>query len=149
MSVNYIENNLSKDEQILLSIKTSPWFVWPWIISWGILALTCFRADIIIGGYVLSFITFIVYLHFKAIQMVVTNKRIILHEGIIATDTSEIRLEKCESVNLSKGIFGVIFNYGDIIFTGTGSAVLIWKHINAPKDTRKKIEDIFETYEKK
>lgn len=149
MSLNYVKNNLAKDEKVLLSATTSPLIVWLWIVIWMLPTLICFMLDIAALGVVFGLITIIVYLHYKAIEMVITNKRILLTKGIIVTNTDEIRLEKCESTSLSKGLLGVIFNYGDIIFTGTGSSVLTWKNISDPKDIRKKIEDIFETYGKR
>lgn len=151
MSVNYIKNNLSKDEQILLSVKTSPLLVWSLIMIWTVAAIGCLTADSVepvvrVGGIIFGLIALITYLHYRAIEMVITNKRIVLKKGIIATNTEEIRVEKCESTRLKKGLAGVFFNYGDIIFSGTGNATLIWKTIASPKKVRKQIEDIFETY---
>ena len=149
MSINYIENNIAKDEKILLSTNVCPWALWFLIVIWGLFALISFVVVAPVVGVILGSITLIIYFQFKSIQMVMTNKRIIIHEGIIATDTKEIRLEKCESINLKQGILGVIFNYGDIIFTGTGSSALVWHNISNPKEIRRRIEDVFETYGKK
>jgi uncharacterized membrane protein YdbT with pleckstrin-like domain len=149
MSMDFIRNNLAKDEKILLVSQTAPLIVWGWVIIWGLPALTCLMSGQPGVGFILGLIAFVVWLHYKAVEMAITNKRIIFKKGIIATNTDEIRLEKCESAKLRKGVLGVIVNYGDIIFTGTGNSSLVWKNINDPKDTRKQIEDIFETYGKK
>lgn len=147
--MSYIEKNLAKDEKLLIFRGISPLFVWPVVIMWLFAALICLICEVPLGFVCFGLIGLFTYLHYKSIEMAITNKRIVVKRGIISTKTDEIRLEKCESVNLQKGVLGVIFNFGNIIFTGTGNASLKWDRISDPKDTRKQIEDVFETYRKK
>ena len=154
MSLNYIKNNLSKDENILLSAKTTPWFYLPTVILcviWALISLlTIKQSPVMVFIFLFSVVYGIyVYLKGKCVEMAVTNKRIILEKGIIATSTEEIRLEKCEGIKLEKGLLGIFFNYGTLNFSGTGNSNIKWQGISNPKDTRKKIEDIFDIYQKK
>lgn len=150
--VNYIKNNLSKDEQILLSSKFTLRFYIRFVIIFLFFELILFVKDRNVALKVFFiFLCFALYtyLNTKFIEMAITNKRIILKKGIISTLTEEIRIEKCESVKLDKGIFGVFFDYGSIIFSGTGNSKIEWKGVSNPEGLRKQIEDIFDIYQKK
>lgn len=42
---------------------------------------------------------------------------------------------------MNKGLLGVFFNYGTLIFSGTGNSKIKWKGISNPKNIRKQIEE--------
>lgn len=153
MSLNYIKNNLSNDEKILLSSKITLWAYIPFVVIFIFFALIFLSAndrDVARKGFfIFSGLALYIYLRAKAVEMAITNKRIILKKGIIATSTEEIRMEKCEGIKLDKGLLGVFFNYGTLIFSGTGNSKIKWKGISNPKNIRKQIEDIFDTYQKR
>ena len=159
MSNSYIEKNLSKDEHILVTEKTNPWYYIPLSCLFGFLALLMlvswisFKSDpeasygifwaIVFGWYAIWN-----YFRYICLEMVVTNKRAILKKGIFIHDTNELRLEKIESVNIKKSLFGVIFGYGNIVFTGTGGKVVKFEAISQPQKIKNDIDEIFEKYTK-
>jgi len=151
--MSYIKNNLSKDEDILIYEKVSPMAYRPFLIIMGIatsiFGLLTFMPDFSVIPFVICAAIMIGnYLNCKCIEMAITNKRIIIKSGIFSTKTDELKLEKCESVNIKQGIFGSIFNIGTITFSGTGTTKLDWTKIGSPKQIKNKIEDIFDSYKK-
>lgn len=83
------------------------------------------------------FFVFAVFALIKAIianvtsEFAVTNKRLILKEGLIARNTVELMLTKCEGVALDQGILGRILGYGTLITT-TGGATNKFRKIKDP-----------------
>ena len=67
------------------------------------------------------------------IEMVCTNKRVVKRTGIINVTTEELHRERIESVEIRQSILGRIFNYGDILFSGTGTSKVVFKFINQPR----------------
>ena len=68
----------------------------------------------------------------KSAELVITSKRVIAKFGLVSTRSIEIRLAKIESVRVTQGLIGRIFNYGDILLTGTGSTFDPIPHISHP-----------------
>ncbi len=54
-------------------------------------------------------------------ELAITDKRLIAKYGLLSTHSIEIRFDKIETVRVTQGLIGKIFNYGDIVVTGTGS----------------------------
>jgi hypothetical protein len=78
----------------------------------------------------------ILWLALKRTEMAVTNKRVIIKKGILATRSLEMVLSKIESVIVDKGLIGNIFDYGDIVVTGSGGTKEILKWVKAPIEFR-------------
>lgn len=57
----------------------------------------------------------------RSTELVITDKRLIVKYGLVSTQSIEIRFSKIETVRVSQGLVGKMFNYGDIVVTGTGS----------------------------
>jgi hypothetical protein len=57
----------------------------------------------------------------RSTELAITDKRLIAKYGVISTQSIEIRFHKIETVRVKQGLFGRMFNYGDIVVTGTGS----------------------------
>jgi uncharacterized membrane protein YdbT with pleckstrin-like domain len=54
-------------------------------------------------------------------EIAVTDRRIIYKTGFIYRETSEMNMDKVESVDVDQSIFGRILDYGDVSVVGTGS----------------------------
>ena len=91
------------------------------IFAWWLLTLTVFTC------------TIVSWLKRNFIEMVCTSKRVVKRTGIINVTTEELNRERIESVEMRQSIFGRLFNYGDIFFSGTGTSKLIFHFINQPK----------------
>ena len=84
--------------------------------------------------------TIVSWLKRNMIEMVCTNKRVVRRTGIVNVTTEELNRERIESVEMRQSIFGRLFNYGDILFSGTGTSKLVFRFINQPR-TMKRIID--------
>lgn len=76
------------------------------------------------------------------IEMVCTNKRVIKRTGIVNVTTEELQCERIESVEIRQSIFGRLFNYGDILFSGTGTSKIVFTFVNQPRLMKQMIDDI-------
>ena len=76
------------------------------------------------------------------IEMAVTNYRVIFKEGIIHIASEELSNDKVETVSVNQSILGRILNYGNIIFSGTGTGRLIYKKVFAPWWVKARIENV-------
>lgn len=83
---------------------------WQWV--WDILAaaLAVIAAVMIFRAWFYRWIT----------EIAVTNRRVIFKTGFISRKTNEMQMDKIESVEVVQSIAGRIFDYGDIIISGTG-----------------------------
>lgn len=76
------------------------------------------------------------------IEMVCTSKRVVKRTGIINVTTEELHRERIESVEIRQSILGRIFNYGDILFSGTGTSKVVFKFINQPRLMKQIIDSV-------
>ncbi|MDR1530011.1 MAG: PH domain-containing protein [Burkholderiales bacterium] len=74
-------------------------------------------------------------------ELYVTNKRIIAKFGFIKRRTLEIALNRIESIQTEQVLFGRLFNYGTMIFSGGGDYQLPISWIAQPMDVRNAIMD--------
>lgn len=95
-----------------------------------------------LGVLALCMITSISWLKRNLIEMVCTNKRVVKRTGIVNVTTEELNRERIESVEMRQSIFGRIFNYGDIFFSGTGTSKLVFKFINQPRLMKQIIDSV-------
>ena len=61
--------------------------------------------------------------HRFAVEIAVTNRRVVYKEGFIRRHTFEMHLDKVESVEVEQSILGRMLNYGDITIRGTGETM--------------------------
>ena len=54
-------------------------------------------------------------------EIAVTDRRIIYKTGFIYSETSEVHMDKVESVDVDQTILGRLLDYGDVSVVGTGS----------------------------
>ena len=86
----------------------------------------------------------IVYLFIKnySIEMAVTNYRVVYKIGVLNINTDELVNARIEAVSVQQSIMGRLLNYGDILFSGTGTSKLIFKKVYAPWWIKSQAEDI-------
>lgn len=95
-----------------------------------------------LGVLALTICTVVAWLRRNMIEMVCTNKRVVRRTGIVNVTTEELNRERIESVEMRQSIFGRIFNYGDILFSGTGTSKLVFKFINQPRMMKRIIDSV-------
>ena len=81
----------------------------------------------------------VVWLKVATTELAVTNKRLIAKTGIISRHTVEIMLVRIESVKVSQGIIGRMFDFGSIAVTGTGSTNESFHDIIDPIEFRRQL----------
>ena len=77
-----------------------------------------------------------------SIDMVITNRRVIRKEGVLAITTSEILNSKIESIAIEKTILGHIFGYANIHFSGTGTAHVTFYFVRNAQKIKSELEYI-------
>jgi uncharacterized membrane protein YdbT with pleckstrin-like domain len=120
--MSYIQNNLITDEHIVFETK------YHWIIYFSFQGLfTLFIAPLIKQ---------------MSNEFAVTNKRIVVKQGIIARDTLEMNLSKIESVQVEQSFWARMFGYGTIIIIGTGGTREVFTNIAKPILFRRKFQEM-------
>jgi len=71
-----------------------------------------------------------------AVEIAVTNRRVLYKEGFIRRHTFEMHLDKVESVEVEQSALGRLLNYGDITIRGTGETAEDAAMIDRPLDFR-------------
>lgn len=109
---SYVQSTLINDEKVIYEAKISIWSLLPlflvgliFLFAWGL-------------GLVFWLIAFIRY---KTTELAFTNKRVIAKAGFISRHTVELNIAKVESLQVSQGVIGRIFNFGTLIISGAGN----------------------------
>lgn len=158
MFKGYVEGSLAKDE----SIKVRAEYHW---VAWlefcfvfctlGIAAVLCWllAAQMYVDkeielaywtiavGCVLAAFPLYVYLKLALTEMACTSRRVIFKTGIISIKTAEIKIDKIESIQIEQTFGGRILGYGDICFSGTGTAKVEFFKVNNPWQIKPQIEE--------
>ncbi len=110
---NYALTSLTTGENIVFETK----FHWSLYINiWSVVSLGIYP-----------------YLHHKFAEFVVTNKRVIIKNGIFNVLASEIPLSRIETVLVKQSFLGLLLNFGDITIVGTGGTQQSIERIYNPK----------------
>jgi uncharacterized membrane protein YdbT with pleckstrin-like domain len=72
-------------------------------------------------------------------EIAVTDRRVIYKKGLIRRQTSEMNMDKVESVQIDQSILGRILDYGDVMIFGTGVGFETFRTIANPIDLRNSI----------
>lgn len=96
----YVQNNLGPGEEVVYE-TSNHWMIFVSIRS----ILTLFIGPII---------------SMTTNEFAITNKRVILKEGLITRRTIEMSISKIESVAVKQSVLGRILGYGTVTITGTG-----------------------------
>jgi uncharacterized membrane protein YdbT with pleckstrin-like domain len=156
--MNYIDNNLLPDEHIIFRTKKHfIIFLVPFIFMLLAIFFSTDNALTVAMNNTFSTIThnipllnmipripaliFTVAMLFSALQQwimymtsdyVVTNKRVIMREGLLVRRTSDLRLSTISSVNTDQGVLGQMLNFGNISINGFGGQKDDFIQIAAP-----------------
>lgn len=143
----YLEGTLSKDEKIIKVVKLH-FIVFIPPIFFLLLGILMYGGEFPKIGVIIAIISALNILYKLRLEMIITNKRVIIKKGIFSANTDELKLEKIESVSISKSLFGVLFNYGSVYFSGTGTTKVKFVLVANPTASKKIVEDTIEEYQK-
>ena len=143
--MSYTTRNLLSNE--IVKYKASlHWIIYVPTVLWLVLGFV-FEAT----GITWVFIVLALYSLGKAIlrrlgsEFMLTNKRVVLRQGIISRKTVEILLAKCEGISVNQGIFGRILGFGTLVVT-TGGATSHFDFVKRPVEFRNRVNaeiDVF------
>ena len=156
---NYIQDTLNIEEEVLITPKLH-WAVYLdaylqfyllYVVSWHFIepfishGLDVYRffelSQKVIGIFVFLRIIHL-FIRNYSVEMAVTNYRVIYKIGILHIRTEELVNSRTEAVIVNQSILGRILNYGDIIFSGTGTSKLVFKKVYAPWWIKGQAEEI-------
>ena len=140
---NYVDNNLRKDEHVVVRAKIS-WLTLVMPVIWCVLVWVGYfmlvsklggkdqsgsangeqmkseAKTILLVALLISFIPLIKQLLINVTtHLAITNKRIVGKVGILRVDTIDFPIEKVDNVTYNAGIFGNLFKYYTLQITGT------------------------------
>jgi uncharacterized membrane protein YdbT with pleckstrin-like domain len=137
--MSYIQQSLTKGEQVVLQARISWWSQLPLLIL-GFLLLP------VMGLGLLLWLTAVA--RYFTTEMAITNKRVIAKFGFISRRTVEINLQRIESIQIHQGLLGRLFNYGSIIVSGAGNPQAPIPGISDPLGFRRSFSESQETFAK-
>src|SRR5262245_2225542 len=72
-------------------------------------------------------------------EIAVTDRRVIYKSGFVRRNTTEMHMDKVESVEVKQSILGRLLDYGDVEIRGVGTGFEPLRKIDAPLDLRNHI----------
>ncbi len=154
----YVKGTMTKDETIKVEAKYH-WVKWLWFYfmfaTLGVVSMVSFslaftsyldkQTEMAIALLVLSAIVgiypFLLYLSLHLTEMVCTSRRVVYKSGIISIKTEEIKVERIESIQVKQTFWGRLFGFGNILFSGTGSAKVEFFDVDNPLQIKARIEE--------
>ena len=131
--MSYIEDSLSSGE-VIHKVFQLHWFAKVPMYCWLVLGLVTFGLTWLLALYE--------YFRLRSIEQGVTNKRVILKNGIISRHTEEMKLSSIETVEIEQGIWGRMFGYGTVKLTGRGISDVKFRNIDDPMYVKREIESV-------
>lgn len=118
----YVNSNLGQGEQVIFETKNH------WIIFISLRSIfTLFIGPII---------------ELASNEFALTNKRVIVKEGIISRRSLEIPLSKVESIAVNQSILGRILGYGTLVVRGTGGTNEPFYKVSNPMLFRERFQSL-------
>lgn len=163
--MSYIDNNLLPDEKIIFRTKkhyivflvpvifliVSLFFCTDNHITHNIdntLSALSSSIPLLSKAHFLPALVFLLAAVFSGIQQwilyqvsdyVVTNKRVIMREGLVQRSVSDLRLSTISNVNIDQGLLAQLLNYGNITINGFGGSADQFMQVNAPGEFQRSV----------
>lgn len=148
--MSYIDSNLLPDEKIVFRTRIH-WLLFFWPVLFVVVVL-CPAAWFLAGGSWSSYawaplgagllILLPPFIKRQSSDFAVTNRRIMMKEGVFHTRSTEVLLNKVEAVAVDQSLPGRIFGYGDIVVTGSGGTREAFSQIQAPLEFRRAVQSV-------
>lgn len=82
------------------------------------------------------------FIRVKTSEYGITNKRVIMKEGLISRRTVELLLIKTETLSVDQSILGRMLGFGSITLTGTGGTKEVFYNIAVPMRFRNEFQQV-------
>lgn len=157
--MSYVEKTRMPDEQVLFQTRMH-WVVFLPPVRWLIFA--CFSLavghtvrllhwrlffdwplylSLTLGCMVLFALSLLgAWLDYLGAEYALTDKRVIMKQGLIRRRAFEIMLSRIESVVVNQSILGRLLNYGSVMMYGTGGGCDPFHRIPAPLAFRNRVQ---------
>lgn len=127
--MSYIDKNLLPDEQILFRTKKHPIiYLFPFVLTILSAATTPHMVsdqmlvNVVWAPWLLTLFFWVnAWLEYITSDFVVTNKRVMMREGLIYRHTNEMRLAAISQVNVYQSLLGQFLNYGVVTINAFGA----------------------------
>jgi uncharacterized membrane protein YdbT with pleckstrin-like domain len=80
------------------------------------------------------------WLERRSSEFAVTNRRVIIKLGFFSTRSVELLLPKIEGIAVTQSLPGRMFNYGEIVVTGSGGTQERFDNIQSPLEFRQAVQ---------
>ena len=77
----------------------------------------------------------------SAREYAVTNKRVVMQNGVMGRQTEEVFLNKIESIGVDQSVMGRMLGYGTVTIRGTGGSFGPFERVSAPLELRRQIQE--------
>ncbi|MBR6355558.1 MAG: PH domain-containing protein [Alphaproteobacteria bacterium] len=148
--MHYVAKHLSNNEEICYVAKIH-WVDYFRVICYNIYYLLCVLFALAMSGNMVIILLMLVILlvgdlyfylmHYHFLEMVITNKRVVLKTGIISVHTEELIIKEIETIEIEQTFWGRILNYANIYFTGKGSSAVEFATVKNPSEIKQIVED--------
>ncbi len=130
--MSYIAKRLAPGETVVFKAR----FHWmQYLLAW--LAL------IFLGVFLIGvFIWAKELIRLSSEEAVVTNRRVVLKQGVFTIRVDEVTLNAIEGAHIDQSILGRIFNYGRITIRGSGDTHLLFPTLADPSGFRAAAEGV-------
>jgi uncharacterized membrane protein YdbT with pleckstrin-like domain len=79
------------------------------------------------------------YFKYATTLIVITDRRVLYQTGFIARNTTEMRKEKIESIDVSQSVLGRLLDFGAVTVKGTGGGIEAIHNVAAPYELRRHV----------
>ncbi|KFC69303.1 hypothetical protein FG93_03349 [Bosea sp. LC85] len=148
--MSYVQRVLQPNEQVR-HISSIHWIVyWPGVAV-ALLAVVAYwlsYSQFLPGlwrytGHALALVAAVLliqqWFHSWVTEIAVTNRRVIYKKGLIQRETTEMNMDKVESVQIDQSILGRMLDYGNVTILGTGEGFKTLRTIANPIELRNSI----------
>jgi uncharacterized membrane protein YdbT with pleckstrin-like domain len=148
--MSYVKEDLIPGETLAYQTGLH-WSVlfWPVIVAvivaaGGVVCLLQKDTNFLYAGAALLVVAFVIVAAamFKrsAVEMAVTNRRVIIKTGLASRRSLEIMLLKVESIGIEESAMGRILGYGTLTIHGTGGTPEPFSRIAHPSEFRRQVQ---------
>jgi len=135
--MNHLEHHLLQNEHILHR-SMAHWvvFVSPAIWVFITMVLTYQNTIVALLAYMTGLISVINLINalitYNMSEYAITNKRVLVKTGFFSHSFLEVLLPRVESIQVSQGLLGRLFNYGTIVIRGFSGAKDPFRFLDQP-----------------
>jgi uncharacterized membrane protein YdbT with pleckstrin-like domain len=148
--MSYVKKDLIAGEKLIYETGLH-WsvLIWPVIIAvivaaGGVVCLLQKDTNFLYAGAALLVVALVIVgvamFRRSAVEMAVTNRRVIIKTGIASRRSLEIMLAKVESIGIEEPAMGRMFGYGTLTIHGTGGTPEPFRRIAHPSEFRRQVQ---------